>query len=516
VERLTYGLASASSADEAASYAAELILDALAWEASIRVAIPATSGRLRIVWRTGPDAIDGTRLRSARRLSYERMMYRSVELDDGRTVAVLFPLAWRDRSLGVLEIQAPAAAVLERRATIGAIACQLAGVLAGMAERRDLEREVRVFEDTVGIGREILQARRPQEALNQAATALWRECRQPVAVWWADPETPRSLVSIAGVEPAVAEALAYALSTVRASGDGITSRERGGVVALVAETVGGEARMTVGESERCVVIVASDGPSIARRIEMVTGVLEDSLPLVSASERHEEESSRFDLGLAWTAHELRSPILGVKAALESVATSSDPPAESLLRLSVDELTKLASETEGILGWATGQRDLEVERVDVSALIVDAVAAVRRQHGNDAGVGVDAPRSVIALVDPTHLRAAISNLIRNALSYAGGERVLVSVEGDEETVRILVRDRGPGVSPAERVEIFEPFARGAAGAGREPGSGLGLFIARRVVEAHGGRVWVESDGPGGGATFHVEVPVDGRVLQRPAS
>jgi signal transduction histidine kinase len=93
-------------------------------------------------------------------------------------------------------------------------------------------------------------------------------------------------------------------------------------------------------------------------------------------------------------------------------------------------------------------------------------------------------------------------------------VTVRVEQEEGSVRVSVSDQGPGVPLAERDIIFDPFVRGGAGSRATGGSGLGLFITRRVVEAHGGHVWVDPDAEG--ATFHLSLPVDREELQRFAS
>jgi signal transduction histidine kinase len=249
---------------------------------------------------------------------------------------------------------------------------------------------------------------------------------------------------------------------------------------------------------------------------MVTGLIDDALPLVASTAKRELDASSFDLGLAWTAHELRTPILGVKAALETVASRTDPSAGELLRLSVDELDKLASDTEGILGWASGRYGLDLQRADVAALVLDTVMSDRRFQDQATRVTVDARVPAIARVDPTQLRLAVVNLVRNALAYSAGGRITVTVRGDEDVVRVSVQDAGPGLTDADREEIFEPFARGSASGEHPGGSGLGLFISRHVAQAHGGRTWVDSDGPGHGATFHIEVPTASEVLQRPAS
>ncbi|MCD6022949.1 MAG: integral rane sensor signal transduction histidine kinase, partial [Actinomycetia bacterium] len=260
--------------------------------------------------------------------------------------------------------------------------------------------------------------------------------------------------------------------------------------------------------------VASRSPFAQHRVDMIGSLLEDSLPLLRASAREAKRSSHLDVGLAWTAHELRTPILGVKAALEGVVGRSGPRDESVLRRSVSELEKLALDTEGILGWATGRRELETSHVDVSRLVEDAIASYRL-HDADATIVVDADASVTASVDPVQLRAAVVNLIRNAVLYSSRESVVrVQVASEGTAVRVSVRDQGPGIPREERATIFDPFVRGRGGSMVRDGSGLGLFITRRVVEAHGGRIWVDPNDEG--STFHVLLPVDGRELQRSAS
>ncbi len=128
--------------------------------------------------------------------------------------------------------------------------------------------------------------------------------------------------------------------------------------------------------------VANDEALLQRRVEMVGTLLDDTLPLLSRSEREEQRTSRMAVGLAWTAHELRTPILGVKAALEVVAKRSAPRDDELLRLSLRELEQLAADTEGILGWAVGGRDLSPRYVDVAQLVEDAVTTYRLLHGGD--------------------------------------------------------------------------------------------------------------------------------------
>ena len=110
-------------------------------------------------------------------------------------------------------------------------------------------------------------------------------------------------------------------------------------------------------------------------------------------------------------------------------------------------------------------------------------------------------------DRERLRQVVSNLIDNAIKYSpAGERVDVSATATGNgMVRVDVRDRGPGIAPEQQRLIFEKFGRADVAGSAKPGSGLGLFIARSIAEAHGGSLEVES-ARGRGATFTLTLPV----------
>ena len=512
VESLSYALASARHPDEAAACATGWIRETIGPETAVQIARPDAAGRLRTVWREG-EAHPERGHTTARRVAFQTRAYSHLDLPtaNGRRVA-FFPLVCRESALGVLEIQAGRNAIQERSGMLAAVACQLAGVLAGLDERRGLEREVEALTGVADVGRELLHADGPEGALDVVASALWREFRVPVAIWWGN-RSPRSLTVVAGLN---AEKIALLEQRMDPVGPWTSAapRQRADLRRRFADAVGAS-RVTSREAGDAMLFVGGGDPLLQRRVEMIGSLLEDALPLLSTSAREEQRTSRMHEGLAWTAHELRTPILGVKAALETVVGRSASRDDELLRLSLRELEQLAADTEGILGWAVGGSELDPSEVDVARLVEDAVTTYRLLHGTRGTVEIETQPPVMALVDPTHLRAAVVNLVRNALLYSSPDGVvIVRVEEEEAAVRVSVQDQGPGVPLAEREIIFDPFVRGGAASGSTGGSGLGLFITRRVAEAHGGHVWVDSDEVG--ATFHLSLPVDRKELQRFAS
>jgi signal transduction histidine kinase len=151
---------------------------------------------------------------------------------------------------------------------------------------------------------------------------------------------------------------------------------------------------------------------------------------------------------------------------------------------------------------------------LSAIVRDCLSLARTRHHlpdealtyRETLANGSAPR---VLGDEDELKAAVSNLVDNAIKYSGAEvHVAVELEqADPATATLRVRDRGIGISPSERKRIFRRFYRiPGAMSTRVKGTGLGLFIVRSIVARHGGKVFVESDGAGQGSTFIVQLPV----------
>jgi signal transduction histidine kinase len=228
--------------------------------------------------------------------------------------------------------------------------------------------------------------------------------------------------------------------------------------------------------------------------------------------------------LAVAAHELKTPItpLRLQAAslVRELADSAKPLArdELLRRLrAIDKASaRLGALVERLLDesqQSVGKLNLELQDVELGALVKDAVARVK-EDAERAGSRLffAAGEAVHGRWDPLRLDQVISNLLTNAIKYGAGQPIEVKVTLEGENARLSVRDHGVGIPQESRERIFERFER-VAPLRHFGGFGLGLWIVRRVVEAHGGRVTVWSN-PNQGSEFVVELPTQPQVSRTP--
>jgi signal transduction histidine kinase len=213
------------------------------------------------------------------------------------------------------------------------------------------------------------------------------------------------------------------------------------------------------------------------------------------------------------SHELRSPMASVIGSARTLQQRwrelSPEQRESFLAVIAHETSRLADLIGDVLDTSrieAGTFSYSFEDVDLARLVRDSAAAA--EHGQDE-VAVDAVvREPLPAVrgDRDRLRQVLVNLIDNAVKYSPpGDRVRVEAEQADGRVVIEVRDRGPGISPEHQRLIFEKFGRANVAEHAKPGTGLGLFIARSIAEAHGGALEVRS-APGRGATFRLSLPL----------
>jgi two-component system, OmpR family, sensor histidine kinase KdpD len=214
------------------------------------------------------------------------------------------------------------------------------------------------------------------------------------------------------------------------------------------------------------------------------------------------------------SHDLRTPVTAIVAAGHALGSESLTAGErtDLSAAVVQEGEQLAALVDKLLDLSRLQAGRAEPRRDWVSL-EDVVLAARDALPDAAGqVRLSIEPDVPPIrADAAHLERAFANLLENALRYSGGLPVSVHVRRSGSRVVVRVVDQGPGIDPAERARIFEPFYRGPASRG-EPwsGSGLGLAIAKGFVEANGGTISVDSL-PGQGSSFVVSLPIEPSTL-----
>jgi two-component system OmpR family sensor kinase/two-component system sensor histidine kinase BaeS len=211
--------------------------------------------------------------------------------------------------------------------------------------------------------------------------------------------------------------------------------------------------------------------------------------------------------MADIAHELRTPLSVVQGKLEGLIDGVYPRDDERLQGLLDDTRVLARLVEDLRTLSTaesGALALNREAVDVAALIADALASLDAP-ARDAGVTLHADVSADPvepmLIDPIRIREVLTNLVGNALRYTPrGGTVRVGLTWRDDGADIAVADTGSGISAEDLPRIFDRFYKGS----RSSGSGLGLTIARNLVEAHGGRMSATSE-PRRGTTITFSLP-----------
>lgn len=206
------------------------------------------------------------------------------------------------------------------------------------------------------------------------------------------------------------------------------------------------------------------------------------------------------------AHDIKTPLTSIKAAATSLLTGAAPQQQELLTIINEEterLTRLASEVIAMARIEAGKLHLEREPASIAMLVDSALAGV---PADDHVLQIDLPSSLPpAYADPEFASQAIRQLVENAVKYSpAGSTVRITAEARDGKIVIGVADRGTGIDENERVRIFDRFFRGRRHRFNSKGTGMGLSIAKGIVEAHGGKIWVESE-PGQGSVFCFSLP-----------
>jgi len=210
------------------------------------------------------------------------------------------------------------------------------------------------------------------------------------------------------------------------------------------------------------------------------------------------------------AHDLRSPLsttaLFAGLLARRCAGHVDSDCDEWLSSIQLEINRMGSMIEGLLTYGrVGSRKQQYLTCDCESVLTNVL---RNLTADLAGSGVQVTHDTLPTVaaDPTQISQLLQNLIENAIKYRGevAPSIHLAATTDQVQSTFTVQDNGIGIDPAEQEKIFGLFERGHHGAAQYAGAGIGLATCKRIVERHGGRIWVQSC-PGQGSTFYFTIP-----------
>ncbi len=252
---------------------------------------------------------------------------------------------------------------------------------------------------------------------------------------------------------------------------------------------------------------------VVRTITVVNDALDGAIMLALGSLTEQIESLREDF-LATTLHDIRQPVTVVTASVTLAGRwvrdgNADP---SLLAATLDSALYASQEMAGVLDTlgdasrvAVGALDLSREPTQLGIVlgqVLDLLDPVNR-----ARINTDVERDLIGDWDPAVIRRVLTNLISNALKYAREGPIEISAAAVDGSAVLRIADQGIGLLPDEMDGLFKRYGRANGGRQRGiAGVGLGLYASRGLVQAHGGRIWLESAGRDLGTTAFLELPL----------
>ena len=263
--------------------------------------------------------------------------------------------------------------------------------------------------------------------------------------------------------------------------------------------------ITDGRSLHRRLAVPSAGEEVARLAQTLNGMLT----------RLEQSFSSLRRFTADASHELKTPLMVVRAGVERALTDGDTPDEVLASLdeTLEEINRMSELVESLLTLARadeGRAPLAVDRTDLRELVAEAseTAGMLGEGANVTVTSIMPDGPVWAAVDRRRIRELLLNLVTNAIKFTpSGGRVELQLDERGDQILLIVRDSGIGIAAGDLPYVFERFWRAdlaRSRTGERPGTGLGLAITKWIAEAHGGSIAVQSR-PTRGSVFTVTLP-----------
>jgi signal transduction histidine kinase len=236
-------------------------------------------------------------------------------------------------------------------------------------------------------------------------------------------------------------------------------------------------------------------PEDVSLLETTVSMVDLGMEVASAGRLDDASRDQF---LALIGHDLRSPLsmvkVGAQLASRNLTAGDLESVQQALQIIESQSSRLVARLEALLDAvaADGRLLMRVEALDMGEF-ARAMIEPFRMTANEKGAGTTfdvsvAPGTPAARGDRVQIGQVLEHLLDNASKYAAGGTVSVRVESQDGNVVTHVHDTGPGIAPEDVERVFAPFGRGKSSAGKE-GYGLGLYLARNIAAAHGGRLWI---------------------------
>ncbi len=221
--------------------------------------------------------------------------------------------------------------------------------------------------------------------------------------------------------------------------------------------------------------------------------------------------------LSITSHQLRTPLTAIKGYISMVLEKlyGEPPEKMKKPLeniyaSNERLIKLVNDLLNISRIEAGEVEMNFEKSSLEEIIISVIEELSNTAKNkNIYLKWEKPKNLLskASVDKNKIRQVIMNVVDNAIRYTEKGGVTVKAKDLKSKIQIAISDTGAGLTKYELSKMFESFSRGTAGTRLyAEGVGLGLYVAKKFVELHNGKVWAKSKGKGEGSTFYIELPI----------
>jgi signal transduction histidine kinase len=218
-----------------------------------------------------------------------------------------------------------------------------------------------------------------------------------------------------------------------------------------------------------------------------------------------------------TSHQLRTPLSAIKGYLSMVLEGTYGGISERVKKVIENvytanerLIKLVNSFLDVSRIELGREELKLERISIEDLISETVSEMEIEaRKKNLYLKFERPKIALPkiLIDRGRIKEVISNLIDNAIKYTQKGGITIKSQISNGKCQISISDTGEGLTKEEISRLFESFSRGTAGAKFwTEGVGLGLYVSKKFVELHGGKIWAESEGKGKGSTFYIELPI----------